>query len=342
MRRDRNRHYRYPRRADWVILMRMMDGTIIARNCLLQEEIPLTERQAIYLKKLDGTRNPCKIENFSYQECMEYYKFMKRKRMLRNYGRRLNFGELKLYTLYIPKKRRTNSVIPKILHLMLCVLVLPLFLYGLHLVYRNGLWIESDDFFVLNLVLGMLGTGISIACHEVAHAAACLSNGGWVLEAGVMMRGMVPGAYVWLDDKGISRLKKAQINLAGIKMNILIASLMMILASDARYHIFSRFKTAMVYMMLQNLMMALFNVSLAEGLDGEHTLSALLGCDSVVDAARADMQQFFRKDRKEYLKQNGIHAVAKLSASAVILASQFIMPVLVLADISMMIGDFFL
>lgn len=63
----------------------------------------------------------------------------------------------------------------------------------------------------MNILLGYgLGIGGGVICHEISHAIACLGYGGKFFEAGVMMKGIMPGAYVLIDDFGIkSRLKKA-------------------------------------------------------------------------------------------------------------------------------------
>lgn len=74
-------------------------------------------------------------------------------------------------------------------------------------------------------------------------------------------------------------------------MNLLIAGLMMIMMVkvDATSCLF-RYKIAMYYIAIQNIFGALLNICLTEGLDGEHTISSLMGT-SVVDAAKANILQ---------------------------------------------------
>ena len=184
--------------------------------------------------------------------------------------------------------------------------------------------------------------------HEAAHAVACLSdrNGRW-LEAGIMIRWrIIPGAYVWLDTGEIkSRMKKVQINMAGIEMNLLLAGIMMILLVNTRYGfgVLSQYRTAMLYAVIMNIALVLFNISFVEGLDGEHTISEIFGGDSVVDAAKANIRQMVRgKDRRAYFARMGINGAANLCVSAVVLGFQMVLPLLIIADISMWIGDFIL
>lgn len=92
-------------------------------------------------------------------------------------------------------------------------------------------------------------------------------------------------------------VKKAQINMAGIEMNLLIAGLMMIMMVkvDVTSCLF-RYKIAMYYIAIQNIFGALLNISLTEELDGEHTISSLMGV-SVVDALPENtLRQVFEKE----------------------------------------------
>lgn len=94
--------------------------------------------------------------------------------------------------------------------------------------------------------------------------------------------------------------------------------------------------------MIQNIFGALLNISFSEGLDGEHTISSLMGA-SVVDAAKANIQQMTtRKKRKEYFSKTGVTGVANICTSIIIMGFQLLIPMLLLADISILIGGFFL
>ena len=64
---------KYPCMSNWVTLRRADNGGIIVRNCAINEEMELSEREARYLKSLNGDRDIYKIKGFSYDECMKYY-----------------------------------------------------------------------------------------------------------------------------------------------------------------------------------------------------------------------------------------------------------------------------
>lgn len=335
---------KFPCMSNWITLKRTRDG-VIARNGAIDDEVRLTEREARYLKSLNGDRDIFKIKGFSRDECMKYYRHLDECLLIRDEGRTVSLDGACIHTIYVPNKKSTASVIPKILNFLLLVSFLPVLIYGFYLILDEGIYFADDDNYFLNILLGYgLGIGGGVICHEISHAIACLGYGGKFFEAGVMMKGIMPGAYVLIDDFGIkSRLKKAQINMAGIEMNLLLAGVMMILmvkvgASSCLF----RYKIAMYYIMIQNIFWALLNISFSEGLDGEHTISSLMGA-SVVDAAKANIQQMTtRKKRKEYFSKTGVTGVANICTSIIIMGFQLLIPMLLLADISILIGGFFL
>ena len=332
---------KYPCMANW-ITFRRADSGFVARNCLIDMDVLLSDREVRYLKSLNGNRNPYKINGFSYSECRENYRHLKNCFLIRDSGRNMNFGISNLYTIYIPYKRNTQSIIPKVLNCLLWISFFPIFSYGLYLVVKYGVRWDGGDFFVLNVGTGyFIGLVVGVIGHEAAHAIACLSNRkGKLLEAGVMMNGIIPGAYVLLDESQISsRLKRVQINLAGIEMNLLLSGILMILMVEVKEScILFSWKIAMLYAVIQNVFMALLNISFVEGLDGEHTISTLFGV-SIVDAAKANIRMMFvRKRRREYFAKNGINAVANICISVAVLGFQLLIPLLILAEISIWIG----
>lgn len=335
---------KFPCMSNWVTLRRS-GSSIIARNVAIDEEVELTEREAIYLKSLNGNRDKYKINGFSRDECREYYRCLNECLLIRGPGRNINLNGIYIHTVYIPNKKSTNSIIPKILNFLLLISFFPVLFYGIYLFISYGVnWCEDENFF-LNMVLGCgLGIGGGIICHEIAHAIACLSYNGKFFEAGVMVRGITPGAYVLIDESEIeSRLKRAQINMAGIEMNILLAGVMMMLMAKVKVgSCLFEYKTAMFYIMIQNVFGALVNISFVEGMDGEHTISSLIGAP-IVDVAKANIRQMTtRKKRKEYFSKAGINGVANICTSILIMGFQIIIPMLILADISILIGGIFL
>lgn len=334
----------YPCMANWVTLRR--DGNkVIARNGLIDKDFKLTEREAKYLTCLNGNRDEYQIAGFSQEECEEYFYYLDSLFLIREPGRSIKFieGET-LHTLFIPDKKSTNSMLPKILNFLLWISFLPVFIYGLNCAFTYGIDFNVKHW-LANFLIGY-GGGLAIGMifHELAHAVACLSNkNGRLFEAGIMINGIVPGAYVLIDNSRIkSRLKKVQIHLAGVEMNLLIAGILLIfMTSIRRYSSLYEWKIAIFYAVVQNVFLALINITFSEGLDGEHVISYLMG-GSIVDEAKENIRQLFNhKKRKRYFEENGINGVARICVSFAILGFQLMIPLLIIANISV-IGGFFL
>ena len=336
---------RYPCKANWVILKSTKNG-IAARNCLNQETVKLTDRQAKYLMRLDGNRNPCKIKGFTKQECEEYYDYLDSEVLIRDEGRTLHADGIMLHTVYIPGRKYAGTIIPKILNSLLWLTFLPVFLYGLFRLSRYDIEFGMNcNYFFANVIIGIVGgLLLGMILHEVGHAIACLANmKGAFLEAGFMIRGILPGAYVMIDATDVTnRRKKAQIYLAGIEVNLLLSGLLMILMTSVRENsFFGEWKIAMLYAVVQNVILALINISLVEIFDGEHTMRALFG-GPIVDAAKANLKQMFSsKKRRNYFRKNGINGIANICTSVVVLVFQIFIPLLILAEISIFVGGVF-
>lgn len=334
---------KYKSLANYVTIRRRKDGVIILNNALIDEEIDITERQAGYLKMLNGDHNPKKIPGYSFEECVRYYQLFDEMMMLREPGRCQSSGWSFLYTLFIPQRlRKTKSVLPKILNFLLYTSCIPIFVIGL-IKFINGCGrVEyAHDWFgyICGLLIGMM-------MHEISHANACLAYGGFWLELGVMWSGLFPGAYVMLDTSKVKkRLHKAQINLAGVEMNLLLAGIFFMLASS--YGIwqssFSEYMGAFFYAGFQNVFLALLNITFFQGLDGEHTISNLLGKESIVKEAKDNILAVldFRKSKKYWQEHGRTNGLANICTDALVLCSQVVLPLLILSDIGILLGGVF-
>lgn len=332
----------HPCMGNWVTLRRNGD-TVIARNGLTDEETELTEEMARYLIRLNGDRPKYRIPGFSYDECKTYYSYLDSCFLIREEGRLLNWGYGNFFTVYIPECKRAKTILPGIFNLFLVLSFLPVFVYGLYRVKATGYDLGGDTDYVLNALIGYFGgIFVGIVCHEAAHAFACLSDrNGRIYEAGFMINGIVPGAYVMIDDSRIkSRFKKVQINLAGVEMNLLLSGILLTaLSAVGKESVLYNWKIAMCFAAIQNVALCLTNLSFVEGFDGEHTISALLG-GSIVDGAKANILYLIdRRKRKEYFNRCGINGFANMCVSVSVLGFQLFVPLMVIAGISVWIGD---
>lgn len=124
---------------------------------------------------------------------------------------------------------------------------------------------------------------VSIAVHEIGHAVAGLCNGYTMKEIGVLLFEIMPiGAYVAFEENKTQKMiAKIQFALAGVEMNILTASIFMILSTVCHSLYITLYAIGII-----NLLLAAINLLPASGLDGEAALSALCGVDSVYENAK--------------------------------------------------------
>lgn len=326
---------KYPCKANWII-MKQDGANVIVHNCLSEEDIRLSKREAKLLRKLDGHTNPFSIEGFSHFGMSLMLEKFEDNLLIRQGRRIVNY-----FTLFIPRKMRTNSLVPKMFNEILMLLCLPVFFIGMKVFFSYEILYLTYDYYIIGIILGIF---LGMILHEASHALACLAYGGRFLEAGVMWEGIVPGAYCLLDtstiDKNHHRLKRVQINLAGVEMNLLLAGSSMLLIRAAASYVFLRSFTGIFFgIAIQNAFLALLNLTFVEGLDGEHAISTLLGKKSIVNYAKKNIRRMFDKEkRRRYFHKNGIEGISTICTSCVIMAFQLLTPMLVIAEIIYVIG----
>lgn len=334
---------KYKSLANYVTIRRRKDGVIILNSALVDEEIDITERQARYLKMLNGDRNPMKISGYSSEECSRYYQLFDEMMVLREPGRCQKSGFSVLYTLFIPQRlKKTKSVLPKILNFLMYTSCIPVFVIGL-IKFIDGCTRVEYDHVWFGYICGLF---IGMVMHELSHANACLAYGGSWLELGLMWSGLFPGAYVMLDTSKVKkRLRKAQINLAGVEMNLLLAGIFFMLAVSQSiwFSPLGEYTGAFFYAGFQNVFLALLNMTFFQGLDGEHTISNLLGKESIVKEAKDNILAIldFRKSKKYWQEHGKTNGLANICTDAFILCSQLVFPLLILSDIGIILGGVF-
>lgn len=333
---------KYDCKANWCAVGRRGER-IVAHNLLTEEEFELTEWEAFYLNSLDGNQDPFEVDGYSWEECEELYDYLDSCFLLRSPGRMIKSGGSVLYTLFVPTRKRTNSLIPKIIHFLIMISSLPLFFYSAVRcveLYGQGRLEMDMEHCLAGMIVGIL---LGLVLHEVGHALACLSYGGGLLEAGLIWTGLYPGAYVMIDDSRVRRrLRKVQINLAGVEMNFLLAGLSLLLLSAAGDRLdWEAWTGALFFAALENILLAVLNLSFFEGLDGEHTMSLLMGKGSIVAHARRNIRYILRtKNRQRYFAQYGITGVANICTSVVILCFQWFARILAAGNLLLILEGF--
>lgn len=328
----------YPCLTNFVEIKKIKDRIFIV-DYVMHEKKEISSRVAEYCMKLNGYTDPLWVEGFTKEECIEYYMMLDEELYVRK-GRKLDLGDTLLYTLYIPRKVRTKSIIPKIYNWLLMILCIPTFILGVNKFSFEYLSDASLIYYVFGFILGIV-TG-SIA-HEMSHAMANLAYGGCFLEAGLSFRGF-PGAYCLVASSTINkknkRMKQLQVNLAGVEMNLLLAGIYLLLVIP----VYANYKTSPVSCLLymaafQNFIFVLINLIFFKGMDGEHALGNILGNEYFDEDAKENLRYILDKaSRREFLLNNGINGVAYICVACTVLLIQSGILVFMAGEITYVLG----
>ena len=249
-----------------------------------------------------------------------------------------------MYSLVVPKKKNTKSVVPRVFNILLMLLSVPIFLLGLYRMFFLE-YVISDQYFMLGALVGIL---IGAIIHEMAHAIACIGYGGNFFEGGILWSGtLLPSGYVLTDTAAIKGpLQNAQIDLAGIEMNFLLSGILYCLVSsitsvgDFLYPL----SGAMVFAAFVNMVGALFNITFVEGIDGEHALSRLIlgnGKKTIAERAKNDLRFLrSRKNRRKFYMLTGINGFGYMMIFIFIFAYQAISPLVTIVSILLVLEMF--
>lgn len=318
----------YPQFVNWAKIRKKENGGYLLKDYLYGDEYSISREEVNFTLQLDGKTDPYEIDTeMSREEVTKTLEALDGLGFLRE-GKFLNKSLFEIiYTLWIPHITKKFRISAKIINALLRVLWLPVAVISLITVFHSE--IDYDFFqFMAGLVSGTLA---GMVLHEFGHMVACLAYGGNVFEAGVILKWLIPGAYVLLDTSPIKvRMHRIQVDAAGIEMNILLAGVFGILAC-CFYDFSSFFAGAAV----NNVILGLMNLMLISSLDGMNIMGELLGVENFVEKAGKALKN--RKYRK-MLVCKGTSGKATVTACALICIAQIALPIIIAINIMGVFG----
>lgn len=318
---------KYPMMANWLLVDKMDDGTYYVNNVLNGEMFEVGCDTYRFLYNLNGNRNPHKVARKFGVDADELMDYFAEHKLIRTDRRTLFAGEdAILYTVYIPAKYNTKSIIPKIYNCLLYTGFVPMLLFGLYKLMFTSCELNTDY-----IILGtILGTVIGMVMHEISHAMACLAYGGNFFEAGVMWEKFYPGAYVAIDNFNVeSKLKRVQIDAAGAEMNLMFTGIFVVLCT-----LIERINGLFFAAALTNGMLAVFNFMFIDGFDGCSIIGELIGLSGGVDSAK----KILKKELKCNVRKFSANKKVVVLACAIIIAYQILLPIAFINNILLIIG----
>ncbi len=310
----------YPKLANWIRFKKISDKKYIVYDLMNNENFILDAYLVWFAGKLDGSVDPYTIDSrLTENDVNNILSELKERNVIRT-GRLLNKSLVQiLITLWQPKFNGTHHIIAFLLNGLLMISILPLSVFSVY-----NFVAKFNDFDVDHIFLGMLtGTVAGLVFHEFGHMIACLGYGGRVFEVGVGLQYLIPCAYVLINEKNIkNRLRRIQVNAAGIEMNIILADVCMLIAANMK-----TVSGFLVGMIVQNILLAIVNLTFINDFDGMTIMSELLGADNIVEKAGKVLKN---KPRKRELSKNEFSGKATVVACYLIKGVQIALPMLLI------------
>lgn len=285
---------KFPEKSNWISYKYNEDGTYIAHNHLIDEDIAMSQDEMDLLDRLNGKVNPYDILQrefgLTHREALNYVDALMSYGVLRQ-GNRV-FGMFSMRTIvkiYNSQRYRELSIV--LLGLFM-ISFIPSLLIGIKSTYKVLFLCEVihyspvDGPYWLGFLIGVV---VGLFFHELNHAIACCAFGGPVMELGVTFRGF-PAAYTMIDESRLSRCGQIITYLAGVQANFMIAAISMCL-----YYHFGAFPSIFVAVASVNLELALVNLLFIEGLDGCNAISKLLGVSDIYEKCKKYLRKYGMK-----------------------------------------------
>ena len=326
----------FPKHNRYLIFKRTGKNYYNIKNCITEEEWDMDIKYARFLKDLDGHTNPYEIDtDLDEYEVEALLDDMDNEGLFDdNDGiMSLGFGSV-LIPLWTPKISKPHRLLGAIWNRILIISWLPLLVMGLH-VLLSGSWDYVERGWG-TLTGYLLGFGLGLLLHELSHAASCIGYGSkcHFFEMGLMTHVFLPGAYVIIDYSDLkNKYKRIQINAAGIECNVALAGVFL-----CALELELMDSSALIIAAALNAVMAIFNTSLIEGIDGMGIFREALGCSP--DFVENAKSLIFSEQGKRQLRGRGINGRATIVACYIIVGLQILLPIVLVMNVVNVVGIF--
>lgn len=315
---------KHPTLANWIRFKKVSENEYEIVDLLHDEKIQTDAYKVWFARQLNGKRNPYRIDkNKSKEEVDLLLRELEAENVIRDKRFFSKFFLFLLVTVWQPKVTNNFRIASYIVNGLLLISFLPLSVFSIFyfLYYTYDI---NFDYMIVGSITGML---IGLVMHELGHMFACLAYGGRVFEVGVMLQFLLmPGAYVLMNESNIKkRMRRVQISAAGIEMNLLLSALFLIFSVN--FEMLSGFYIAAA---IQNIFLALLNLTLVDGFDGMSIMGELLGVENVINKARRITRFKFKRKK---LENDGVSGNATIAVCYVLRGIQIALPLILALNI---------
>lgn len=316
---------KYPQLNSWLLYKKLDENNYEVKDCRTGSYYKFDINEISFFNQLDGKTDPYSIDTSMCElEVRHLLRFLKQKEIIRCSRIQKSFLSLNI-SLFRIKCSKRGRKIAFILNFLLMISFLPVFVFGVSVLFSNAAHLNLDGFGIITgSIFGMI---IGLILHEIGHALAAAGYNARLFEVGIII-GLVSGAYVALDyNKVKRRFRRVQILSAGIEMNLLLTGVSCIL-SILIYSLSSFFFAVA----LANFILAVINMLCISGSDGCSVMEELIGSESILFNA-IDFA-FDKKLRNNLIRQGDITSWVKIASSFIGAVCQLAYPLLIIANIS--------
>lgn len=327
----------YPKYNHYLIFNRISHDKYHIKNFVTEEEWSASAFFVHFLKSLDGKTDPYDIypDQISDEEVEFILNNLEDEGLLDDEEgiMLLGLGTI-LVPLWTPNVTKLLRIFGALWNRLLMMAWMPLLVCGVYIFLSYDWdWVDAGHGELLGYLLGF---GIGLLLHEFSHAFACIgySSKNHFFEMGVMTHFFLPGAYVLIDYSEMKdRFKRAQINAAGVECNMALCGVFL---CCLKLEIVD--STALLIAALLNLVLAVFNTTLIDGVDG-------MGIFREIFASSADFVDRAKKlvgDRKskKMLRRKGINGRATIAACYIIVVMQVLLPIVLFMNVMSIVSAF--
>ncbi len=308
---------KYPILANWIRFKQISDNEYEIVDLLHDEKIKTDSYTVWFARQLNGKRNPYRIDKNKTKEDIDLLLGeLEADNVIRDKRFLSKFFLFLLVTIWQPKVTSSLRIVSFFINELLLISFLPFLAFSI-LYFLNYTYDVNFDYITIGSVVGLI---VGLVMHELGHMISCLGYGGRVFEVGVMLQFLLmPGAYVLMNESNIKkRMKRVQVSAAGIEMNFLLTAIFLILS--ARFELLSGFFLGAA---IQNVFLALLNLTLVDGFDGMAIMSELLGVEYAVSKAKRIIKSKFKRKK---LEKDGISGKATIAVCYILRGIQIALP----------------
>ena len=323
---------RYPHVNNYLKYSCNPDGTVTAVDYCTEKEYEMEYEVACLLRKMDGTRPLSSVVGMSRQECAAVEDELLEMGLLRK--NRLEFAGLGTVIIALwmasgRSQRRWKALALRI-HRFVRIAWFPVLAAGAAswFFFSDSSLLYGDvSYSFLATAAGYIaGILLGALFHEISHAATGMAYGAAVYELGIGLAFFLPCGYVIMDESRIKKKAcKAQMLLAGIKMNFLLAGASLLLALVIPPAVCFLWEFAFM-----NIILGFVNLFACGMTDGYLTLTTMLGIPQTWSFEER-IQVVLGKQRLR--KAQGINSGAMRLAILLLLGFQICFVFLVIYDL---------